>query len=111
MSGTVVSITGGQPAGRYYGLTRYVYAFMEYVSVRELCRILFGVSLISAAPFFYLLITHDILPCVVFMANAAVGVVIGVRNFMKKPDRALPQAPAVDAPHTPVLAHHGLKAA
>jgi hypothetical protein len=111
MSANVVSIAARRREGRYYDLMRYLYGLMGYVSVRELCAVLFGVSLVSATPFFYLLITHDILPCVVFMLNALVGVAIGVRNFMKSSDRSQPRETTDNVPPMPGVACCALRVA
>jgi hypothetical protein len=111
MSGKILSMTDRLPEGGYYNQVRYTYALSDYVSARDLGKFLWGVSLISAAPFFYLLITHDVMPCVVFMLNAAAGAGIGAWSFKKTCDREQPRRPAGNVPRVPSVARRGLKAA
>ena len=80
MTARVISLEGMRPARRYYyyELARYLYGLRGYVTVRDVCKVLFGVSLVSAAPFFCLFNLPDLMPCFVFTVAAAVSAVFGI---------------------------------
>lgn len=112
MSARVLSMVGRGRAGRYYfRLPRYAYVLWGYLSAREFYEVLFGVSLISAAPFFYLLITHEVMPCVVFTVNATAGALIGVWNFKKTSGRTARRVQTDAVPPRPSVARRVPRAA
>ena len=103
MTKKVVSIEEKRNRNRYYYSTGYAY-------LREVFKFLTGALLISAAPFFYSVITNDFMAFAVFEASAAAGAAAGALNFLTDDSgRGQPPAPASRIPRMPSVARRGLK--
>jgi hypothetical protein len=79
MGNNVVLMKDRRPRGGYY----YVFSSM---SGGDLFDLLVGATLILAAPFFYSVITADIVPLAAYMACAVAAAALGLRSFVNTPD-------------------------